>query len=101
MEFTKYDSLEAFGADTLDILLENEVQNNLPISFIRNERGFDTSDWLLTTIKDGAGSIVLTAVCTPPYNLVMYETKNKPNNEAISYTPHDVSLEVERRPLCI
>ena len=52
MKFTKYDSIESFGADTLEILLENEVQNNLPISFIRNERGFDTSNWLLVTIKD-------------------------------------------------
>ena len=40
MKFTKYDSIESFGLDTLDILLENEVQNNLPISFIFNEHEY-------------------------------------------------------------
>lgn len=29
----------------LEILLENEVQNNFPISFIYNEHGYDTSNW--------------------------------------------------------
>jgi len=83
MKFTKYDDLKSFGADTLDILLENEVQNNLPIGFIYNERGYDISNWILTSVKDGAGSIILTAACTPPFNIVMYETGNKPNDDAV------------------
>ena len=83
MIFTKYDSIESFGADTLELLMENEVQNNLPISFISNERDFDTSNWLLYTVKDGAGGIVLTAACTPPFNIVMYETGNRPNGAAL------------------
>ena len=83
MKFTKYESTASFGADTLDILMENEVQNNLPISFINNEHGYDTSKWLLTTIKDEAGSVVLTAACTPPFNIVMYETGNRPNATAV------------------
>ena len=90
MKFTKYDNLETFGADTLEILMENEVQNNLPISFIRNERGFDTSDWMLFTIKDDAGSVVLTAACTPPYSLVLYETSNRPNNTAIELLSNEL-----------
>jgi len=83
MKFTKYDNLESFGTDTLEVLLENEVQNNLPVSFIYNEQKRDTSDWLLATVKDEAGGIVLTAACTPPFNIVMYETGNKPNDAAI------------------
>ena len=63
--------------------MENEVQNNLPISFIRNEHGYDTSKWLLTTIKDDAGGVLLTAACTPPFNIVMYETGNRPNDAAV------------------
>ena len=43
MKFIRYNNLDSSGADTLEILLENEVQNNLPISFIRNENGHDTS----------------------------------------------------------
>ena len=83
MIFTHYDKLEDFSADTLEILMENEVQNNLPISFIQNERGFDTSKWLLTSIKDENGNLLLTAACTPPFNIVMYETGNKPNDAAV------------------
>ena len=59
MKFTRYDNIETFGADTLEILLENEVQNNLPISFIYNEHKHDTSNWLLISIKDDNGCIVL------------------------------------------
>jgi predicted GNAT family acetyltransferase len=83
VKFIKYDDIGSFGSDTLEILSENEVQNNLPISFIFNERGNDTSNWLLTSIKDETGSVILTAACTPPFNIVMYETRNKPNDEAL------------------
>jgi len=83
MKFVKYDNIESFGTDVLEILMENEVQNNLPISFINNEHGCDTSKWLLTTIKDDAGSVILTAACTPPFNVVMYETGNRPNDTAV------------------
>ena len=55
MKFTKYGSIEPFGADILEILLENEAQNNLPISFIQNEHSCNTTKWLLTTIKDETG----------------------------------------------
>lgn len=83
MKFTRYEKLEDFGADTLDIFLENEVQNNLPISFILNERKHDTSNWLLASVKDETGSVLLAAACTPPFNIVMYETGNKPNDQAV------------------
>ena len=82
MKVIRYDNIETFGADTLEILLENEVQNNLPISFIYNEHKHDTSNWLLISVKDDNGCIVLTAACTPPFNIVMYETGNKPNSAA-------------------
>lgn len=80
-----YDSTDSFGREALDVLLDHEVQNNLPISFIKNDHGYDTGQWLMATIKDDHGSIVLTAACTPPFNLVLYETRNQPNAAAISY----------------
>lgn len=83
MKFTRYDKLDDFAADTLDILMENEVQNNLPISFIFNEHKYNTSNWLLTSVKDSNGNIVLTAACTPPFNIVIYETGNRPNDTAV------------------
>lgn len=83
MKFERYDNTRIFGADVLEILLEHEIQNNLPISFIKNERGHDTSDWLMATVKNDQGDILLTATCTPPFNLVLYETNNKPHRAAL------------------
>ncbi|MCL2003557.1 MAG: GNAT family N-acetyltransferase [Oscillospiraceae bacterium] len=83
MRFVKYDTAEAFGADTLELLLENEVQNNLLVSFIL--RDGDKTGWLFATVKDGAGSVVLSAVWTGlPFNIVLYETGNKPNGAALT-----------------
>ena len=84
MKFTRYENIKSFADDTLEILLENEVQNNLPIAFTKNERGADTSDWMLGSIKDASGGIVLIAACTPPHNIVLYETRNKPNDAAVN-----------------
>lgn len=83
MKFQRYDNTQAFGADVYDVLLQHEVQNNLPIGFIKNERKFDTTNWLMASIKDDNGSVVLTAACTPPFNVVMYETGNKPDDAAV------------------
>ncbi|NLO35973.1 MAG: GNAT family N-acetyltransferase [Clostridiaceae bacterium] len=83
MQFMTYAGTESFGGATLETLLENEEQNNLPISFIRNERGLDTSGWLLATVRDPAGSVVLVAACTPPHNIVLYETQNRPHDAAV------------------
>lgn len=59
MKFTYYEKPEDFGADTLDIFLENEVQNNLPISFILNERKSDALCWLMASVKDETGGVLL------------------------------------------
>ena len=83
MIFTSYDSPQSFGRDTLQVLLKDEVQNNLPISFILNESNQDTSDWILATVKDNSGQVVLTAACTPPFRMVMYETANIANDDAV------------------
>ena len=78
MRLEYYSGTEAFGNDVLDPLLRHEEQNNLLISFARNDRKAETSGWLLATVKDDAGSVLLTAACTPPFNLVLAETDNRP-----------------------
>jgi hypothetical protein len=83
MYFTQYIDLKLFAADTFEILLEDEVQNNLPLGFIKNVQRHDTSGWLLFTVKDDSGAVLLTAACTPPHNIVLYETRNKPNDAAL------------------
>ena len=90
MEFKQYNELSEFGAATLAVLLENEVQNNLIISFINNENNKDTKAWFLGTVKDETGSVVLTAACTPPFNIVLYETANCPNDRALSCLAEEI-----------
>ena len=90
MKFQKYTTTTDFGADVLEILLEHEVQNNLPIGFINNEHGFDASNWFMATIKDESGNVLLTAACTPPFNIVLFETRNKPNDEAVKLLSNEL-----------
>lgn len=82
MEFIRYDDTASFATDTLEIMLEHEVQNNLPISFIGDETA-DKSDWLLASVKDPNGGVVLVAACTPPFNIVLFETGNRRNDDAV------------------
>ena len=90
MKFIRYNDNKTFGDDVLEILLENEVQNNHMIGFIRNERKHDTTEWLMAAVKDDNGSVLLTAACTPPYNLIIYETKNKPNEQAVKFLSNEL-----------
>lgn len=82
MTFTLYPNDKAFAADTMELLLENEAQNNHLVSFALKEE--DKSGWLFASVKDSAGGVVLTAGYTPPYNIVLYETRNTPNNRAVT-----------------
>ena len=81
MRFERYDTTEAFADDVLEILLENEAQNNHPIN-IALTKDEDSSSWLLGSIKDEKGSIVLVTARMSPFNMVLYETGNKPNKAA-------------------
>ena len=72
-----------FLDDTLDILIENEAQNSLLISNAQRgkEKDRDTSSWFCATVK-GGGNVIVSAMCTPPYNIAVYETGNKHDGEA-------------------
>lgn len=83
MKFKLYENTADFGREVLELLLEHEVQNNLPIGFIKNERGLDSSNWIMASVCGDNGGVLLTAACTPPHNIVLYETGNKPCDEAI------------------
>lgn len=84
MKFETCHDIATFCQSVLEILLRHEEQNNLPISFIKNEQGLDSSGWLMGVVRDDAGSVILTAACTPPYNIVLYETDNRPRQEAVN-----------------
>lgn len=98
MKFEQYDDTKKFGADVIEILLRHEVQNNLPISFIKNEQELDTSNWLMTAIKSDEGNVLLTAACTPPFNLVLYETDNIANEAAVNLLSNELKSRVIKVP---
>lgn len=98
MQVVWYDSTLSFRDAVWEVLLENEVQNNLPIGFIKNERGLDTSDWLMAAVLDDNGGVRLTAACTPPFNIVLYETRNRPEEGAVRLLADTLRAEGIRLP---
>jgi len=85
VKFKRYTDVESFKADVLDILLEDEVQNNVPISIVLNSSKYNADDWLLSTVTDDNGVIVLIAICTLPFNLLLYEPSEKINEKSIGF----------------
>ena len=73
-----------FWNDTIDILIENEAQNAIIIKcaqIFKNGHGAD--DWYFVTVKDDNGGVILSASCTPPFNVVIYGTGNKIDESAV------------------
>ena len=78
-----YNNTEEFLKDTLDILLENEAQNNLIIANAVKGKELDVSDYFIASVKDDNGAVLLCGICTPPFNIVIYETRNILNEAAV------------------
>ena len=75
MEFRRYLSVEEFSSDVLGPLLKNEAENNLLISMLTESKSKGSADWLMAAIVDD-GSVALAALCTKPFNLLLYEPEN-------------------------
>ncbi len=82
MRFQRYTDTDSFSRDVRDVLLEDEAQNFLQLSFLGNKTDA-VKNWLLATVKNDDGGVILTAACTPPFNIVLYETKSRPNDAAL------------------
>jgi predicted GNAT family acetyltransferase len=92
MKFELYKDINSYVGDTLDLLAENEVQNNIIIGNCLNAKaGQDTSKWFLATVKDVSGAVRLTAMMTPPFNLCLYETGNEPDDGILAYFGKELS----------
>jgi len=74
MKFNLYSDVDEFKADVYEILLEDEVYNNLPIGIINGKRE-TAANWMLSTVTGNSGVIVLIAICTPPFNLLLSKPK--------------------------
>ncbi len=90
MTFERYADGKRYHQDVLEALLEHEAQNNLLLSIAKGAETADLAKWLACTVRDGDGGLLLTAVCTPPFNLTLYETGNRPNDEALRLLSREV-----------
>lgn len=100
MRFNLYKDIGAFHRDTCELLLRHEAQNLIPLgNIILGNEGRDKTEWrdpaawfMGTVSDDSAGTaaginadgIRLTAIMTPPYNLTLYATDNRVDEEAIA-----------------
>ena len=84
-EFYK-DNPGAFWDDTINILAENEAQNAIIIKCAqRFKNGEGKDDWYCATVKNDSGEIILIAMCTPPFNVVLYGAGNRFDAEAVEF----------------
>jgi len=90
MFFSQYKDIKSFYTDTYNILMRHEAQNIIPLgNIIIGNQGHDTfgwrdtTKWFMATVSDDIG-IQLTAVMTPPFNLTLYATDNRINDEALT-----------------
>jgi len=83
LKFRRYFSIDAYKADVLDILLEDEVCNNLPVSIITDANVKKSADWFLATVTDDSGMVVLTALCVKPFNLLLYEPLGRRQSDSV------------------
>lgn len=91
MGFEYYKDIGKFTDDVMEVVAAQEVQNNLIIAnCMRGKGGMDTSDWFMGTLKDAAGSVEMVAIMTPPFNLVLYEIGNRPNEQAEEQLIHEI-----------
>ena len=73
MKFNRYEDLGVFRDTVLDILLEDEAGNNLPISIITDSKSETSGKWLMSTITDDFDNIILIGLCALPYNIILSE----------------------------
>lgn len=99
MIFTQYDSAKVFALEVSDTLNRHEIQNNLLFKNIHDGlQREDNSNMVMATVKDEAGRVLLTAVRTIPFPMVMYETDNVRNDRvthffAESLVKHEIDVD--------
>ncbi len=86
MKFTQYASAAEFSGEVTDILMKQEIQNNLFFLNIRSGiASADNSNMLMATVKDDEGVVLLTALRTKPFPMLLYETDNIPCDDALEF----------------
>jgi predicted GNAT family acetyltransferase len=94
VKFNLYTDIRSFYRDTHELLLRHEAQNVIILgnTIIGNagtdKTGWrDTANWFMATVSDDSG-ITLTALVTPPFNVTLYATDNRTDEEALACLIH-------------
>ncbi|PKM63272.1 MAG: hypothetical protein CVU97_01235 [Firmicutes bacterium HGW-Firmicutes-21] len=87
MIFTLYNTAKVFADEVTDVLNKHEIQNNLLLKNINIAlaAGGINSDFIMATVKDDDGKILLTAIRCMPHPMVMYETDNIRNDTVLEF----------------
>jgi hypothetical protein len=83
MKFNRYVDVDLFVADVLDILLVDEARNNLLLGILIDSKRDNAENWLLSTVTGDDGGILLIAVCTMPFNLLLRACEDSVGSGAV------------------
>lgn len=90
MKLERYFDPKRFYQATVDVLMQHEVQNIIPLGNViignhaRETSGWrNPADWYMATVLDESGEILLVALMTPPFPITLYERNNEPNDGAL------------------
>ena len=84
-KFFHYNDIDAYITAVLDVLLENEALNNLLIGILLDGNKDDCSSWLMSTVNDEHGAVILIALCTKPFDLLLYEPACGYGDKAVEF----------------
>ena len=98
MYYTRYTDATHFIEDTFIYLLKQEAQNNLLIANAIQIREVGVEGNIMATIKNDEGDILLSAIMTPPFNLVIYATDNQYTEEALTLLSRSLYESCEKLP---
>ena len=79
----RYINVDEYKADVLDILLKDEVRNNVLISILVDGTRDHIANWFMATVTDTRDKIVLIALCTKPFPLLLCKPVDEPGSESL------------------
>ena len=90
MKFRRYTDVDEYKADVLDILLEDEVRNNIAVGILVDGKRENVSEWLMATVVDDFDKIVLIALCTMPFRLLICEPAGIRHDGSVEFLANEL-----------
>ena len=95
MRFNMYEDVKSFYRDTHELLERHEAQNLIILGNIvtgnagPDKTGWrDPANWFMAVVQDAG--IRLIALMTPPYNVTLYATDNRTDEETLACLVHGI-----------